>query len=364
MNAHGRILAVTGALAALALLPATAGANTASLHHLRMYKAEQHVTIGEAETNTYTLKCDSPDYAVDGMWRVDQVAYNPQLDDFGPWDRFNGVDILQSEYTKFSSTSYGYTFKVSNNSEDDAQLKLFVTCLGATTESAGSPAHTHTISPPVAGTATASNTGTDYQDSTNKGRWYSESSACPTGIAVAPGFRIDNGSAKIYRSYPKEAGEPPIGDPAGPDPVLDLTRWTWGFYSHVNTGLDIKTSIHCLDLTTGSSQSHVHKLKPKFRHNDRWDGSNQNLPHDSTTSLRVNCGEQEKGLVGGFDVDPSLAFDVPAGGPYSFWYPHWFLGMDPQIKSRNFYVQNTRPVLDSWIKLGVLCFNDRVGKQT
>src|SRR4029079_8392234 len=99
MRMHGRAALLALGLAALLLIPASAGAKTATKPHLDMYTAEQHIRLGESESGTYTLSCPNGDIAADGMWRIDEVGpYNPQLadPDEPPWTIASGVDVLGS----------------------------------------------------------------------------------------------------------------------------------------------------------------------------------------------------------------------------------------------------------------------------
>jgi len=127
---------VWSALVALAVLPAASAfagnsaGGVAQRHLLDMYKVEQFVGLDAGDSaDGLQVKCPNGDYAVDGMWRIDQVNFNAQIDDqgpFGDWNRYNGVDVFQSE----SVAKDTWEFTLVNNTDEDAQAKVWVTCLG------------------------------------------------------------------------------------------------------------------------------------------------------------------------------------------------------------------------------------------
>src|SRR4051812_23321732 len=132
MRVKARLIMGAAMVLAVAALPASASAVTATKHHLDMYKAEQHITLPEYDSGTYTLSCPNGDIAADGMWRIDEVGpYNAQLadDDELPWNIATGVSVLAA----FPSGNSTYTYKFSNNTSETAQLKIWVTCLGKKT---------------------------------------------------------------------------------------------------------------------------------------------------------------------------------------------------------------------------------------
>ncbi len=80
ITTHARLLAgVVAALAALALPAGALAADGHKSHVLKLYKVEQHVDL-EGEDGTYVVTCPDGDYALDGMWRIDNVE---QDNDFG-----------------------------------------------------------------------------------------------------------------------------------------------------------------------------------------------------------------------------------------------------------------------------------------
>ena len=94
---HGRIAAVALAAAGVTFAM-TASASADSRHHLQMYKVEKQVSLQPGLNPEQTLSCNNGDIAADGMWRIDQVDYNAQLDAAtappGGWNLANGVTVL------------------------------------------------------------------------------------------------------------------------------------------------------------------------------------------------------------------------------------------------------------------------------
>jgi len=302
---------------ALAALPASASAVTATKHHLDMYKVEQHVTLPEYDTSTYTLACPNGDIAADGMWRVDEVGpYNAQLadDDEDPWTIADGVSVTAA----FPKDNETYEFVIRNNTSENAQLKLFVTCLGSKT-SADTHQHNLVTTSPFWTAHHFNNTG--LQPMPHGG-------VCGPGeIVISPGFRINDGSARIVGSYGS----------------ANLRDWTWKFRVG-SPNIDVDVFARCLKLTTadypGAPKNHRHKLYAYLRtspiqHHDKGNG---------VWEHQISCRDDQKGLVGGFDV---------SGNPN--W---WWLGMDPRIKTRAFKTFGT----GAGGSYSLVCVNDRTSR--
>jgi len=309
---------VTGAVIALALaaLPASASAVTATKHHLDMYKAEQHITLPEYDTNEYSLSCPNGDIAADGMWRIDEVGpYNAQLadDDELPWTIADGVSVLAA-YPVDNST---YKFVFQNNTSETAQLKIWVTCLGSKT---AADTHQHSlITTPIVGPNHIA--GTNLQA-------FPHANMCDANdIVISPGFQITAGAARIVGSYGSS----------------NLRDWTWKF--RVSTpGTSINVYARCLKNFTGyyggAPKNHRHKIYAYYttspvQHFDKGNGVYEH---------QIECRQDQKGLVGGFDV---------SGNPS--W---WWLGMDPRIKTRAFKTFGT----SAGGSYSVICVNDRTSR--
>ena len=316
MRVKARLAAGAVIALALAALPASASAVTATKHHLDMYKAEQHVTLPEYDTSTYTLSCPNGDIAADGMWRVDEVGpYNPQLadDDELPWTIADGVSALAA-YPSGNST---YTFVFSNNTSENAQLKLFVTCLGSKTSA---DPHQH----PLVTTAFVTNNHTTVAG----GQFdYPHANSCDSGdVVISPGFRINSGSARIVGSYGS----------------ANLRDWTWKFRVGEPTSIDVFA--RCLKGFTGhfggAPKNHRHKIYAYLRTApvEHFNKGNGVWEH------QISCRDDQKGLVGGFDVSHD---------------PHWWwLGMDPRIKARAFKTFGT----GAGGTYSLICVNDRTSR--
>ena len=123
----GALLAfVAGAM----LLPAASQA--APNHFLKIYKVEVQVDLDGGEYAHEHVYCNPGDYAIDGMWRVDNVDQaNPQIGIFGD---LRDVSVSRS----YSDLQQGgdpakWHFEMTNHADGRAQLKIFSTCLGSKT---------------------------------------------------------------------------------------------------------------------------------------------------------------------------------------------------------------------------------------
>lgn len=331
-------------VAALSLaIPATASANgsgyhggsqnldselVAQRHGLDMYKVEQFVDLQENdEIDGLQLKCAHGDYAVDGMWRVDQVNFNFQIDDPGPWgdwNRYNGVDVTESR--SVAKDTWSYTFL--NNTAEKAQAHVWITCLGRQTQSAEHDAHKHAI------TLSDRYDHTDLIGAGEVAEVDAGAHKCDNGeIVVAPGFIVPDGVIKLYRSWPS----------------ANLRKWRIGFYTTGDP--NVTTSIRCLKVKTEKTSGHRHTLQVRFR------ASSISVKRHFVDQLKVDCGQTEKGLVGAFDILGDHDWD--AG-----YEDHmlWYIGQEPQIKSRVFHVWNHDD--SEWDgDFGLVCFDDRVSRR-
>ncbi|UGS36796.1 hypothetical protein [Capillimicrobium parvum] len=325
MRIHGRI-ATVAIVAAGAALAATGSASAGSRHHLQMYKVERQVSLQPGLNPEQTLSCNGGDIATDGMWRIDQVDYNAQLDAAtappGGWNLANGVTVLYATaFNPDPANVSTYRFSLRNNTTHQAQAKLFVTCLGSRTAP-----DTHSNDVQLSGSFHARNyvggPGTVTSNPADIG--------CAPGEAfIAPSWSVDHGSAELFASLPTN----------------DLAGWTYAFYA-MEPGTEVSTGGRCLRLKTGAAAPgpHVHKLFAKKvtgpteafdRGNGIWD-------------VQLSCGQHAKGLVGGFDVGNGGTWDN---------HGRWFLGMDPRIKARTFKVQG-----GGTGAFALVCFDDRTGE--
>lgn len=413
---HGRnTLAVALiALVALIAIPAAASAKSASQHYLGIYKVhglespgKDYVLDDTPFVQSKTVSCTGSDIALDGMWRVDTVPYNFQVDEEGPYEPYNGVDAVSA-----TSSGSAYTFEFLNNSESEVQVKLSVICLPFESVRADpTPVHsTFTIAnPDLSGhlhnwLLGAQTTGAAGAPSATYGSMTGSTAACPSGsIAVAPGFDVTNGTAKLYKRMPNST----------------VTNWSWGFWSDpaAISPATVALSAWCLPLKSSAGldpvKNHAHKLR--FKRTDI-DWSEQfcsgyfdgNTPcatplkdkspvqgydladaYQRVSTRQVDCGQTQKAVMAGFDLTQDdtakngtyttsyaatwtwqwLGQDTYGGGDWqtvgpagSAYHKLHFLGMDPRPKSRNFRIDNIddqdyRPQLEA------VCMYDRAGKR-
>lgn len=310
-----------GLLALLALaLALPASANAGGSHLLKLYKAERSLTLeGDA---TVDLSCPDGDFAIDGMWRIDQV------DQDNDWlgNVLTAVDVLAA-YPDATDPSQ-YHFRFDNTAGGDAQVKLFLTCLGKDTEPAQSHTHSFSIG------ARQTQPHGPAPPSPPAGTGFFATSCLAGEIAVAPGFEFLSGSGRLVGSRTSYAGaEPPL-----------YRNWGMGFW--LTSTATWNTYMRCLPLLSGPGPGgHRHRIVLSTR---------GGLPMSSPTAVapggpaerQVHCGDLYKGMLHAFDTS---ALDAP--------YEH-FLGMDPRIKTRayRFFDLGGAPI---GVWTGMTCFKDR-----
>jgi hypothetical protein len=307
----GLLAVVVAALA----LPASASAGGS--HLLKLYKVEKHVDL-EGD-DAYDVSCNGSDYAVDGMWRVDQVDQDNDI----PGNILTQVQVYES----FATSKSTYHFHLENLAGGDSQIKLWVTCLGKWSEPAQGHSVKWTIDPVV-----RQEQFTDPAGVT--GHVMSTPDCDPGEIAVAPGYYfLSGGNGRLVASRTTLAGDPsPLG-----------RNWAMAFVFDAPT--TYKRFYSCLRLTSNPApDGHRHRIVVQ-----RVGGSpvpNVTIPAGDTVERQVACGDLYKGMVHGFDVDPSDA-------PYEY-----FLGMDPRIKTRAYRFYNDGPA-DIKVWTGLTCFKDK-----
>jgi len=321
MRLHGRGRAALLALGSLLLLiPASASAKTATKHHLVMDKAEQHITLDEFQSGTYTLSCPNGAIAADGMWRIDHVdQFNPQTadPDESPWDLSSGVTVLGS----YPSGPSQYTFRFRNNTSGEAQLKVWVTCLGKTT---APDTHSHPFQVSGINTFTYGPLGQqDFVPSNN------DIPCASDEIYISPGWNVTAGEATPFSSYPEN----------------NLYQWSYGFYvTSPNTSITVYG--RCLKYKTGVALGHLHKI-----YADRRTGPVEQFNKgNGVWEHQISCDEHQKGLVGGWSLfNPGHHWDN---------FPWHYLGMDPRIKARDFRTYGVG-ANGQWF---LVCVNDRTSR--
>src|SRR3954452_8802336 len=167
---RGRLMLRAGAWALVApALPRSAMAGQA--HLVKLYKVEKHVDL-QGQDSSYTVTCPNSDLALQGMWRVDDVEQGndfcdldgpggtwgtttaPAANDHADWDVLRSVRPTEVDATSDST----YRFEFTPLSGGDAQLHLWVTCLGHRSEAVSGHTVGWTITNPYTQGPTTVNT--------------------------------------------------------------------------------------------------------------------------------------------------------------------------------------------------------------
>lgn len=308
-----------GLLASLALvLTLPAAAHAGASHHLQLYKVEKQIDI-EGD-DSYSLSCNGNDYAMDGMWRIDQVD---QDNDF--LGNIKTSVYVSAAYPDAADKSE-YHFKFENLAGGDSQAKLFLTCLGRTSEPAQGHTHTFNLGP----------RNTDaHAGGPGLGAGFMPASCASNEIAVAPGFRFTNDTmGRLVASRTSLPGDgPPVGRNWSMVFVLDAPA-TWETYTR------------CLPLKSNPGPGgHTHRIVV-----NRVGGNSAVLTSINPSwevERQTHCGDHYKGLVHAFDTFPAYAPSL------------WFFGMDPRIKTRAYRFFNSDPINAIGVWTGLTCFKDR-----
>jgi hypothetical protein len=362
---------------ALMVLPAPASAGDHS-HLLKIYRVEQHLTLGGAK-KLYEVKCHTGDFAIQGMWRVDNVDQDDDLSFFETYTHENASPAADSEWltavdvlTSMNKSSSGFKagagandnhqntwqFRFSKNAAGDVQMKLTLLCLGRRTEVNG---HRHNW------WLGGRQSGGTIEATPGDGQWKtgelemtpaSHPGACQTAgrpqVLVAPGFDQygTSGSitpygpwAHIYTNHWRMNG----GN-------VDYRRWHWGFLvkdhdTATNPGgeVAVQTYYHCLHLKSFDDPAldHTHSIRRAFKKTSP-NLPAQNMVKPQFREEQLHCGSLYKGVLGGFKIDPGHAF--------AHWV--WYFGEDPRPKTRAFRFLNTTNSTRQ-VHLGLMCFHNR-----
>jgi uncharacterized repeat protein (TIGR01451 family) len=263
---------------------------------LTIYKVEKQITMQAGTSTDESIACNPGDIISDAAVRIDHI-------DQGTGD-FNDIEVSRLR----SDSSASYETHVTNHSTGQAQLKLFAVCLpGKTTEG-----RSLTVGTPVTQTVVLAPGTHDVNLN------------CPVGSTpIAPGIDVSGGRALILASAP-------VGD-TGRKLTLKISGGT----------TTVTASIRCLQNKTtevnGSTSDLVFTQINKPIQ----------VASGGTATESLICGENAKGIVGGWEFDDGL---VP-------------LGNDPQPKTRVFYVWNptAHPLTGT---LYLLCLEVRTGSST
>jgi len=303
---RARILILAVFVFALCAAPAHAGGS----HLVKLYKVEKHIDL-DGEDAVYTATCPNGDYAIDGMYRMDAVDQD---------NEFGRLQLLSSVYpvAVYPSSDSAYSFSFMPTLGGDVQIKLWVTCLGKSTEPSQSHTHQWVMTSAVDFTTAVLPAG---------GNSFAHPTQCPSGyIAVQPGWRAAPGTTITpYASYF----------------TSNQLSWQWSFILADPGALDVYHS--CLRLKSTTVNSHAHRLVTQLK--PGYSGSDRNaLVSDNREDQTLSCGEHYKGMLGGFRIPDPLHV--------------WYYGMEPRIKSRTFWFGNDgggTPI----VNLAVSCFKDK-----
>ena len=302
----------TAGIAAGLLASAGTAAAAGPAHDLELYKVEQQLSLTAPDTPA-SVSCDAGDFALDGMGRVDSV------------DGAAPASIGVSEARSDAADAATYRFRFSKPGAGQAQLKLFVTCLGAKTTPGGHQ-HAFTLSGVrVAPFAGGPGVGAGFQPGAN---------ACATGqLAVSPGYVFTGGSGHIVGSRPSLPNE---SDPG--------RNWAMAFW--LDGASTWETSFRCLTLKSSTVDGHAHKISPSLV---GFPQVPDTVHAGETRELQASCDEHAKALVGAYDTFPWFAEQLK------------FLGMDPRIKTRAYRFANTGAT-DMLVWVGAVCLRDKTTK--
>jgi hypothetical protein len=296
MHRAGLLVALLACLMGAAA-PGTATA--AARPSVYVYRVAQNLTLDEGQSGDFTLACRRGDVVTDGLWRVDSVDTNTQIDD-EPFDLVSGVDLLGAE----AFSRQAYRFSVRNNAEGDAAVRIAVTCLsGKVGDRPVVVRERREVRAPLAAGAAATLPPV----------------VCPSGtVAVAPGMRVEGGAARLLGRMPTLPG---------------LERSTFDVLALDD--VTVVASARCLHRQTASRKGQRFTLGMAFRAGDA------QVEAGHVASFTVGCRARETAVGSGFSVSAA-----------------WYLGQTPSGRQRAFRVQATADASGS-ARLGVLCLRDR-----
>jgi len=287
-------------LACLVALATPAAAAASGQPPVRVYRVVQSLTLDEGQSGDFTLACRPRDVVTDGMWRVDSVDSNPQIDD-EPFDLVSGVDVLGAE----AFSSQAYRFSIRNNAEGDAAVRIAVTCLrGKVGQRRVAVLGRREVSAPVAPGASAT----------------LPPISCPEGtVAIAAGMRFDGGSG----------GGRVLGRMPGAGGLASSTLSVLGLDTVTAVG-----SARCLRRQTTSRDGRRFTLHMAFR------AADAQVDAGNVASFTVGCRAREVAIAGAFSLSSA-----------------WYVGQSPAGRQRAFGLQATADAAGS-ARLGLLCLRD------
>jgi len=349
MQIHGRTQALIGVLATAICLaiPASAFAG----HDLGIYKAEKHLDLNSDETQV-DVNCYGNDYALDGMWRIDHGDQDD--DDISVTAIGRAVDVREA-YPVDSADSDakfdGYHFFFDKNVIGRAQVKVWALCIKSQTEQSGGHSHsipfvpaagypkkfTAAAGPPPGYSAWPGTTGT-----------FSDANACPSNTFVStPGYKVT----------PSGTDPVPYAEHLGEDWPTSVSGWSWIMDLSQDSNAKVDFYLSCVSRKLPAAGGERHKLVYRLQ------GPEDNtLAPNRVSTKRISCAAHYKAVVAGFSLFPGWANQAdPSPDFASFFTPNWwYLGMDPQPKSRDFkFLNATGVAATNKAHLKAICLNYR-----
>jgi len=270
-----------------------AGGST-SVHQLDVQKVETQMDLDPGQQRTVSVSCPSGYLVTDGSGRIDAV------------DQGTGTLASPKVLESRASGTGSWQVTVRNDAAGRAQVKVFAVCVSERTSQDQGHSHELVYGDPVTSTQTLA-----------AGRNNVTLDCGPGKTPIQPGYRFQ-GDATLLTSFPQGA-----------------SSWTFAIDSVEGTVATF--SIRCLSNTVSSADGHTHPLNLKLLRKDIVVGPGQ------TVEVQLDCDDDAKGIVGGYDVDPGL---VP-------------LGNDPRPKTRSFKFFNpTGQSLNASVSL--LCLSTKV----
>ena len=361
--------AVAALIAPLGLVAATVAPADAAVkkhkHDVTIYKVEKFVKLKGVATHTPgsstfdgSLSCTAPtDHALDGMWLVQSVdRYEPPYVD--PNDPDDDPEIppisdpppapgefndLRDVFTWWSYPETGagngakWAFKLQNFAQGDAQVKLWITCVKGSTSATNVHAHKIQVSDGVM----APGPNTVNGRGSYEWQW-----GCPTNDSyfVAPGFKITNMvRSRLVASYPKRVG--------------GLEKWVWDFYGPGGSTMNYYGKCIYRETSAELGNPNTHRHAIRMQHMPSYTGTHYDYsPGEHPERVRYTCDEDNPDFHG---------FKAAVGW---FWMEHhehfWFIGMEPQPKTREFSFWNTHHADPQHVAIGAFCINSRTGNPT
>lgn len=328
--------AVAALLAPLALVVAVATpANaTGQFHEISMYKVEKHVDISGdyPHKNMHEhVYCYNNDYALDGMWRVDNVEQANPPETFG-----DERDVYFTASYNDPADTTEWHFRAVNMADGLAQIKLFATCIKQRTDNQHLHDHAIRVSSQYNDPRVGIPAGTYAAD---------HSTQCAADeYAVAPGFQLTShgpdfdARIRLFRSWP----------------TTDFRSWHWAFVVD-DAPVDIRFTHRCIRFTTGAANGHAHQVPMTWRPAG-YGGDFRTLVVNKTQEIRLNCDDGPNGQ--NFQLYKAMVGAFWINDPFYVW----FLGMDPRPKQRSYKFWR-EPGGDSGVYLAALCIKVRTGKQ-